>query len=1164
MNPPSKCYRVVGLTAIVCVTCFAAVGQITATEITFPTVQPGATAFDWVQLPAGTSAVSGTVTGPFAIALQASYDYGSIDGVSFGLSAVTNGVCSPDAPACAVYLGVEFLGAATPGSSTGTVTLDDGLIYSLSASVLGPGLIFTPSSIDGGSVPVGSISDTYTITITNVASAGSAGITLDPPTVSGPFSITNNCGASLAASATCTINISFAPTATGAASGELQVPTAVGNLEVSLTGTGLDNPANVQISPATITFALTPPTFAETRTVTLTNLSSVDSVQAGALTLSTASFCPTSSDVLCMVVVANTCATLASLATCQIQLRYQGEAGEVPEPGSAQIPLTPSSSSSAFTYSVPFTQVLPSSATAGVLSVSPAVLQFLTNPFGQASVPQSVTVTNRSQSIVSISANPVTDFVIDPSCGPLLPGKSCNLSVHYVPVSGAGQSSSQLTINAFDTATVTTFPPFPPPIGAAAVSVTGFATPSASIASPSYPPLIQPMNIDLTGGGVEVSNTSTTPLVLGAIAGVGNVMATDATACSLPIPPGGSCTVYVSGDCPGSINCQFAISSNAFSSPDIYLVPAQPSDTSPWVSFTTSFSWGVSPGAAGFNAVVFPPTAPGASATGTLLLSLFNPFTQIDDAISVVPNVSSEFTVDNQCPALLVPHIHIMGYIGSCNVVLTFAPKTLGFHSGTVTFNTSLGLWTVLMAGTAPGPPALQVTPASLALGALAGQTAAGTVTLKNTSSTPLSLSPAALAGPQAADFKITQATCSSSLAAGATCTIQVTYANPEYLSAAQLILTSGNNDIQTVTLTGVIPELLVSSNGGSFQPTSIGNQTHGGFTLTTFQGAPITIQSLTITGANASHFKIVGNTCTAGFVLQGTTSCSVDIAFTPLEIGPLTANWTIASSIGTRSGALYGTGALGPAQVSHTALMFGNQALLIPSTAQLVTLTNPNPQALTLPPLPVLSGANPSDFTMSGSCTAIPANSACSLNVVFNPSATGTRTAAITVGTGTMVNPDNGLPVNASTTVNFTGVGVATGPGAAVHPLNVHFRRREVGSVSREERIFLRNPGTTTLTLPAPPAITGADPLDFRLTGICSSIAVGGHCELEVQFAPTAEGRRSATLSIPTGGRANGSAQVSLTGTGCLADDEERHERDEEGCERKHDEGRPGNDHDH
>jgi hypothetical protein len=242
------------------------------TPIEFSTLQPSATAVSWVQLPAGTTGVSGTVTGPFAIALQASYDYGSINGISFDSSAVTNGVCSPDATACGVYLGVEFLGTTIPGPSTGTITLSNGLTYSLSANVLGPGLIFTPSTIDAGSVSVGSTNDGSTFTISNVEAAGSADITLEPPTVSGPFSITNNCGASLVAGATCSMTVFFAPTANGAASGEIQVPTGVGVLLVSLTGSGVDNPANVSIDPANINFEVLSTGVSAIRTVKITNL----------------------------------------------------------------------------------------------------------------------------------------------------------------------------------------------------------------------------------------------------------------------------------------------------------------------------------------------------------------------------------------------------------------------------------------------------------------------------------------------------------------------------------------------------------------------------------------------------------------------------------------------------------------------------------------------------------------------------------------------------------------------------------------------------------------------------------------------------------------------------------------------------------------------------
>ena len=203
----------------------------------------------------------------------------------------------------------------------------------------------------------------------------------------------------------------------------------------------------------------------------------------------------------------------------------------------------------------------------------------------------------------------------------------------------------------------------------------------------------------------------------------------------------------------------------------------------------------------------------------------------------------------------------------------------------------------------------------------------------------------------------------------------------------------------------------------------------------------------------------------------------------------------------------------------------------------------------------PAITGANPADFSMSGSCTSIPANSSCQLSVSFNPSATGTRMASLSIGTGSTVDPNNGQLITTSTTVTLSGIGVAIGPGAEVHPRRLHFRRREVGSISEARRIILTNPGNTALALPAP-ALTGANPLDFRLSGSCNSIAAGARCELHVQFSPTAEGNRSATLVIPTGGSANVTVPVVLTGTGCISDvrDEDRHRRDED-CDRGRDE---------
>ena len=58
--------------------------------------------------------------------------------------------------------------------------------------------------------------------------------------VTGPFGESNNCGTSLAAGASCTVGVTFAPTAAGAATGTLSVSSSAPGspLTVALSGTG--------------------------------------------------------------------------------------------------------------------------------------------------------------------------------------------------------------------------------------------------------------------------------------------------------------------------------------------------------------------------------------------------------------------------------------------------------------------------------------------------------------------------------------------------------------------------------------------------------------------------------------------------------------------------------------------------------------------------------------------------------------------------------------------------------------------------------------------------------------------------------------------------------------------------------------------------------------
>jgi hypothetical protein len=112
----------------------------------------------------------------------------------------------------------------------------------------------TPASITfSGQTTTGSTSSPQSATLT----AGSTALTISAITTTGDFSQTNNCGTSLAAGATCTINVTFAPSAPGARTGTLNV--ADSDLSspqtLALNGTGA-NVSNVSLTPNSLTFGI--------------------------------------------------------------------------------------------------------------------------------------------------------------------------------------------------------------------------------------------------------------------------------------------------------------------------------------------------------------------------------------------------------------------------------------------------------------------------------------------------------------------------------------------------------------------------------------------------------------------------------------------------------------------------------------------------------------------------------------------------------------------------------------------------------------------------------------------------------------------------------------------------------------------------------------------
>src|SRR5208337_2470121 len=136
------------------------------------------------------------------------------------------------------------------------------------------GFSLSSATLNFASQGIGSTSTSQSVTLTNV---GSATLTLSSVQVTGlnvgDFSLTNRCGSSLAASAQCTLAVTFAPSATGARTASVVfTDNAAGSPQsLSLIGTGTG--PGVSLSATTLTFgSQLVGTSSPAQTVTLMNV----------------------------------------------------------------------------------------------------------------------------------------------------------------------------------------------------------------------------------------------------------------------------------------------------------------------------------------------------------------------------------------------------------------------------------------------------------------------------------------------------------------------------------------------------------------------------------------------------------------------------------------------------------------------------------------------------------------------------------------------------------------------------------------------------------------------------------------------------------------------------------------------------------------------------
>ena len=331
---------------------------------------------------------------------------------------------------------------------------------------------------------------------------------------------------------------------------------------------------------------------------------------------------------------------------------------------------------------------------------------------------------------------------------------------------------------------------------------------------------------------------------------------------------------------------------------------------------------------------------------------------------------------------------------GTCSVSVIFTPAAAGSRNASLSFTDNAGNspQSVSLGGTGVNA-APSVSPASVAFGNQVLNTISAKKTVTLTSTTGLGISSIALGGTNPGDFHETN-TCPATLAAKAKCTVTLTYA-PTISGAETASLTvtdNASNSPQTVALsgTGVSPAVLSANSlsfGSLYEGASSAAKT---ITLTNYQTVALT--GISVSTSNTDYTQT--NTC--GTSIAAGKKCTITVTLKPSLIGTddATLNVMDSASNSPQSVAMTGAGVV-PVTLAPANYTYASQTVSTTSTAKVFTLTNN--LSTTLSSIAISTAG---DFAVSSTtCTTnSAAKGKCTINVVFKPTAKGTRTGTLSV----------------------------------------------------------------------------------------------------------------------------------------------------------------------
>ena len=926
-----------------------------------------------------------------------------------------------------------------------------------------------------GNEAVNATSPAQIVSLTN---GGASAVAIASITASAGFTDTTTCGASLAANQSCNVSVSFAPTGAGAVQGLLTVTSNANGPNtvqtVSLSGTGV-SPLTITVTPSLTFPAQAQNTTSAPMTVTVQNNSS--SV-ANLVITSAGSAAP-------FAISGGTCPTggtgIAPDTSCTILVTFT-PTGTAPSSGT----LVLEDNATGNPQSVPL-----SGTTAGqsiTVTFTPPSLTFPATAQNVTSAPMTVTVKNTSSSATNVTFSAISTTgpfaVSGGTCSTTGPGiaqnATCTITVTFTPT-GTAPSSGNLSV----TDNATGSPQLVPLSGTtAAQSITVTFTPP----SLTFPATAQ--NVTSAPLTVTVKNTSTsaTNVTFSAISTTGPFTVSGGT-CSTTGPgiaQNATCTITVTftptGTAPSSGN--LSVTDNATGSPQ--LVPLSGTTFIQTISLTTT------PPSLTFPAQIVNTTSAPMTVT---VKNTSNTATNI-----TFSNISTTgpFAVSGGTCSTTGPGI---AQNATCTIAVTFTPTGTAPSSGnlSITDNATGSPQLVALSGTTTVQTiSVTVTPGTLTFPATLQNTTSNpmTVTVKNTSTGGGTITFTNIStgeGP----FAVSGGSCavdSSPLAAGASCTITVTF-TPTGTAPSSGTLTIGDNapnSPQSVTLNGttLIPVISVQITPGSLTFLATAQNTTSSPMSVTVKNTSTgggTISFTSISAGDGGPFAVSGGSCsTDASPLAPGASCTIAVTFTPSGTDPSSGTLTISDNAANspQSVPLNGT-----TLVPQTTVTVAPTSLTFPSTLQnttsapmSVTVTNTSNNGAVIS-FPQISASGPFAVA-SGSCidtNGVTVGNSCTINVTFTPTGTDPSSGTLTITDNAIDSPQT-VALSGTTQSPNTFTLTAGGNGSTSATVNP-------GDTAVFPIVLTGSPGTSgTVDLscePSTPTITcSVTPTSITLTG--------------------------------------------------------------------------------